>query len=106
MTFFGFVNTRGLVLQVIIFDDLVSIPELVVGQLLDIMEIPREHLSSALKAMKRDSQKGIFGQRKEKAAITEEECDRIGIMVQRSLNSPVGLHTTEKEFKKMIIGLP
>ena len=93
-------------MKVIIFDDLVSKPELVVGQLLDLMGIPEEHLSSALKALRRDSQKGIFGQRKEKASITEMECDRIGVMLEKSLNSPVGLHTTEEEFKKLILGLP
>ena len=93
-------------LKVIIFDELVAKPELIVGQLLDLMGIPRVHLSSALKALRRDSQKGIFGQRKERAAITDMECDRIGVMVQESLNSPVGLHTTEEEFKKLILSLP
>ena len=93
-------------MKVIIFDDLVTKPELVVGQLLDLMGISREHLSVALKALRRDSQKGIFGQRKDKAAINEMECGRIEVMIQRSLNSPVGLHTTREEFKKFVLGLP
>ena len=68
------------------------------------MEIPREHLSSALKALEKDSQRGIFGRRKEKVTLTRMECDRIAIMLQQGLNSPVGLHTTQEEFKKLILG--
>ena len=100
------VSPHGLVLKVILFDDLVANPELVVGQLLDLMGIPREHLSTALKALRRDSQKGIFGQRKEKAAISETESDRIEVMLRRDLHSPVGLNATQEEFKRLILGLP
>ena len=92
--------------KVIIFDDFTSNPEMVVGQLLNLMGISEEHLSTAMKALQKDSQQGIFGQRKKKATITEFECDRIGTMLQRSLNSPVTLHMTRDEFKKVIFDLP
>ena len=100
------VSPHCLVFKVILFDDLVANPELVVGQLLDLMGIPREHLSTALRALRRDSQKGIFGRRKEKAAIGETESDRIEVMLRRDLHSPVGLTTTQEEFKRLILGLP
>ena len=58
----AFVSAFCLLFKVILFDDLVANPGLVVGQLLDLMGIPREHLSTALRALRRDSQKGIFGQ--------------------------------------------
>ncbi len=61
----SYFDHRDLYDRAILYENLVRDPEGEMRGLFDCMEIPHEHLESSLEAMKRDSQNGFFGARRQ-----------------------------------------
>ena len=49
--------------MVILYEDIKADPEAVCKKLLEVCEVPKEHVPLALEALKSDSQGGTFGRR-------------------------------------------
>ena len=88
--------------MVILYEDIKADPEAVCKKLLEVCEVPKEHVPLALEALKSDSQGGTFGRRGDKPSL---DCDMLmpADKTFQECGLAISSRTTSEEFKKLIL---
>ena len=88
--------------MVILYEDIKADPEAVCKKLLEVCEVPKEHVPLALEALTSDSQGGTFGRRGDKPRVDHDmlmPADK----TFRECGLPISSRTTTEDFKRLIL---
>ena len=87
---------------IVLYEDIKTDPNYICKKLLEVCEVPSEHISNALEALKYDSQKGIFGRRGDKPTIRHDMLV-VADNLFKECGLPINSRTSAKEFKNFIL---
>ena len=87
---------------IVLYEDIQSDPNYICRKLLEVCEVPSEHIPNAMEALKHDSQKGIFGRRGDKPNIKPDILVAADKMF-REFGLPINSRTSAEEFKDFIL---
>ena len=88
--------------MIVLYEDIQTDPKHICRKLLDVCEVPPEHIPDALEALKHDSQKGIFGRRGDKPRI-EHDVLRAADNLFEECGLSISSRTSAEDFKNFIL---
>ena len=88
--------------MVVLYEDILSEPRAVCEELLQVCEVPKEHVPAAMEALKTDSQKGTFGKRGDKPKVDSRAFD-LADRVFQECGLPIRSRMEVEDFKNIII---
>ena len=86
----------------ILYEDIKADPEAVCKKLLEVCEVPKEHVPLALEALKSDSQGGTFGRRGDKPSVDYDMLMPADKTFQEC-GLTISSRTTTEEFRRLIL---
>ena len=87
---------------IVLYEDIKADPVAVCKRLLEVCEVPEEHIPLALEALLSDSQGGTFGKRGAKPKV-DFEFFKPADKLFKECGLPISSRTTSEEFKNLIL---